>query len=303
MTFRAITVSDYGTIRPFFAQNPYNLSIYSPASLIAWSNQMQTAGYDIFNGTLLVSGELTGHTDERYLILPVSAEPPRSAVELHSLARKLEFDRYWYVPGDFLETLDFSELNRLFILKEQPEYEDYIYLADDLMHLRGNRFSKKRNLMHQFSREYVNRNRVEIHPIHTEHAEECIEFIEMWCENYECAVDQELALTCEKKALSITLKNIDLFESMGIFIRIDGKISALGIGSRLNRTTATLNFEKAFSTVKGLYQYLDNECAKRLFSEYKYINKESDMNLPNLAESKQSYNPIMRIKSFELRIR
>ena len=90
---------------------------------------------------------------------------------------------------------------------------------------------------------------------------------------------------------------------MGILIRIDGAVSAFGIGSRLNRTTATLNFEKAFSGIKGLYQFLDNECAKRLFSEFQYINKESDMNLPNLAESKQSYNPVLRVKSFALTLR
>ena len=88
-----------------------------------------------------------------------------------------------------------------------------------------------------------------------------------------------------------------------ILVRIDDAVSAIGIGSRLNRTTATLNFEKALSGIKGLYQFLDNECAKRLFNEFQYINKESDMNLPNLAESKQSYNPILRVKSFALTLR
>jgi hypothetical protein len=48
---------------------------------------------------------------------------------------------------------------------------------------------------------------------------------------------------------------------------------------------------------------LDNECAKRLFMGFQYINKESDMNLPNLAETKQSYNPVLRIKSFALTLR
>lgn len=66
---------------------------------------------------------------------------------------------------------------------------------------------------------------------------------------------------------------------------------------------ATLNFEKAFSGIKGLYQYLDNECAKKLFKGFRYINKESDMNLPNLAEAKQSYHPLFRVKSFSLTLR
>jgi uncharacterized protein len=89
-------------------------------------------------------------------------------------------------------------------------------------------------------------------------------------------------------------------ESKGILVRVDGKVSAFGIGSLLNGTTAVLNFEKADSGIKGLYQFLDNECARRLFSGFLYINKESDMNIPNLAESKQSYNPMLRIKSYTL---
>jgi len=74
-------------------------------------------------------------------------------------------------------------------------------------------------------------------------------------------------------------------------------------GSLLSNCVSLQHFEKAFSGIKGLYQFLDNECAKRLFSEFQYINKESDMNLPNLAESKQSYNPVLRVRSFALILR
>jgi hypothetical protein len=133
--------------------------------------------------------------------------------------------------------------------------------------------------------------------------EECLTFLEIWCDEHMCDVEQASSLACEKEALVTTLHNIEYFGSRGILVRLDGRVSAFGIGSRLNNSMATLNFEKAFSSIKGLYQYLDNECAKRIFNEYKYINKESDMNLPNLAESKQSYNPVMRIKSFALKLR
>ena len=303
MNFQTITVSDYGKIKAFFAQHPYQLSIYSPASIIAWSNQMHTARYAISGETLLIASDVLDRPDTHYLILPISAAAPRSPAELHILARKLGFDRYCFVPGDFIETLNRSELNDLFILEEQEEYEDYVYLTEDLIRLKGNKYSKKRNLIHQFSREYLHRNRVEVQPIAAGHVEECIEFLDLWCERHDCDADQASDLACEKNALITTLRHLDILESRGILIRIDGKISALGIGSRLNKTTATFNFEKAFSDIKGLYQYLDNECAKRLFSEYKYINKESDMNLPNLAESKQSYYPVLRIKSFTLLLR
>lgn len=303
MNFTPLDVSDYNTLKTFFAEQHYSLSIYSPAPLIAWSNLNFRSRYVVANGILFIAGEPEDHPEDRHLILPVSRERVFSPVELHRFARELGFKQYWYAPGDYLEMLDRSELEALFSAEEQREFADYIYLTEDLIRLKGNKFSKKRNLIHQFSREYLRKGRVSVEDIRKDHIDECLQFLEIWCAEHECDVDQNSSLACEKAALITTLKNIEHFESIGMLIRIDGAVSAFGIGSRLNRTTATLNFEKAFSGIKGLYQFLDNECAKRLFSEFQYINKESDMNLPNLAESKQSYNPVLRVKSFALILR
>jgi hypothetical protein len=144
---------------------------------------------------------------------------------------------------------------------------------------------------------------VRVEEILPQDVDECLQFLEIWCEQHDCDTDQESNLACEKNAVITTLKNMTVFESMGIQVRVDGKVSAFGVGSRLNETTAVLNFEKADSAIKGLYQFLDNECAKRLFRGYFYVNKESDMNLPKLADSKQSYNPVLRIQSYTLKLR
>lgn len=303
MTFKELAISDYDTLKTFFTKQPYNLCVYSPASLIAWSNRTFRSFYAVTDGVLLIACERKDHPEDRHLILPISQERLYTPSELYRFARQLGHERYWYVPGDYLETLDHSELEALFSLEEQKEFADYIYLTEDLIKLKGNKFSKKRNLIHQFFREYMWRGRVTVENIHKEQIEECLKFLEIWCNEHACDVDQESSLACEKDALITTLNNIEQLESKGILVRVDGTVSAFGIGSRLNETTATLNFEKAFSTIKGLYQFLDNECAKRLFGEFTYVNKESDMNLSNLAESKQSYNPIMRIKSFALILR
>ena len=303
MNFKPVDVSDYEILKAFFNEQPYSLSIYSPSSIIAWSSPIHRTFYTIADGTLFIAGDKENHPEDRHLILPVSPKAHFPPSELHRLARRLGFDRYWYAPEDYLETLVRSELDAFFAVEEQREFDDYVYLTEDMIHLRGNKFSKKRNLLHQFAREYLRKDRVEVEVIRPEHIEGCLNFLEIWCERHKCDVDRESSLACEKNALIITLNNMERLESKGILIRIDGEVSAFGIGSRLNRTTAALNFEKAFSEIKGLYQFLDNECAKRLFSKSRYINKESDMNIPNLAESKQSYNPVFRIKSYHLILR
>ena len=52
--------------------------------------------------------------------------------------------------------------------------------------------------------------------------------------------------------------------------------------------------------IKGLYQYFDQLCTDRLLNGYRYINKESDMDVPGLAKAKKSYHPVMKIKSYKL---
>jgi uncharacterized protein len=303
MKFKSVSVSDYEILKPFFSNLPYHLSIYSPASIIAWSYHTFKAYYAIKNGTLFIAGQSEEQPDNRHLILPLSHQRVFTPSGLRDAAINLGFDRYWYAPGDYLESLDRKEMEACFVLEEQQEFADYVYLTEELTHLRGNKFSKKRNLINQFSREYLRKDRVRVEEIFPDNVEECLKFLESWCEQHECDEEQESNLLCEKNAVTTTLKNMARLESKGILVRVDGKVSAFGIGSTLNGTTAVLNFEKADSGIKGLYQFLDNECARRLFSGFIYINKESDMNIHNLAESKQSYNPILRIKSYTLSLR
>ncbi|HNY73337.1 MAG TPA: phosphatidylglycerol lysyltransferase domain-containing protein, partial [Syntrophales bacterium] len=96
------------------------------------------------------------------------------------------------------------------------------------------------------------------------------------------------------------LLHLDKLEMRSLFIRIDGEVCAFCISSHLGPDMGVMNFEKALPHIRGLYQYLDNECAKTLFPGYRYINKESDMGLPALAESKNSYHPVRKIRAYRL---
>ncbi len=301
--FKPVAVSDYPILKRYFSEHPYSLSIYTPASIIAWSNDVFEAHYLIEDDILFIGSEASEHAEDRHLILPLSRDKSFSIQDLYRYAGKYGFDRYWYVPGDYLEQCDRAFLDSHFEVEEQPEFDDYVYRADDLIGLRGNKYSKKRNLIHQFTRGYLMDGRVQVEAIQKSNVGECLQFLEIWCEQHACDIEQQTSLACEKKAVVTTLENIGPLESWGLLVRIDGVVSAFGIGSRLNGTTAILNFEKADANIKGLYQYLDNQCAKTLFNGFAYINKESDMNLPNLAESKQSYHPLLRVKSFSLILR
>ncbi len=303
MKFKPIVPADFPKLKKFFQRQQYRLCAYSLPSIIAWNSEEFQPYAAIDGKSLIVSGEFATRIENRHLMLPISLSKDYPPPQLHDLAVKLEFDKYWFVPEDYLQQYGKAFVESFFEVKEQKDFEDYIYTTDDLARLKGNKYSRKRNLIHQFERSYVDRGRVTIEKIAPSFIPECIDFHEKWCEERDCDMEEDEALFCERQAAINTLENIELFELEGILLRIDGEINAFGIASRLTESMGVLHFEKAFASIKGLYQYFDRECARRLFKGCSYINKESDMSVPGLAKAKKSYHPVMTVKSYTLTVR
>jgi hypothetical protein len=300
MKLLPLKTDDYTVLKPFFENQRYRLCVYSLPSLLSWINDEYQPFGAIDGDALIVAAEFNRQKEKRHLILPISSHRQYSPEALHALARQLGYSAFWFVPDDYLQQYEIKRVESLFTIREQEEFDDYVYRTSDLAELKGNKYSKKRNLISQFSREYVEKDRVCIQPITMEHVPDCIRFLNEWCEERGCDADMKDDLACERQAAVNTIEHLDVFSSQGLLLRVDGKVSAFGIGSYLTSTMGVLHFEKAFSRIKGLYQYLDSQCARLLFKGCVFINKESDMNVPGLAKAKRSYYPVMRIKSYEL---
>jgi hypothetical protein len=52
-----------------------------------------------------------------------------------------------------------------------------------------------------------------------------------------------------------------------------------------------VHYEKGSPDYDGIYKAINSETAKILQKDIKFINRESDMNLPGLRQAKMSYNP------------
>jgi hypothetical protein len=88
-----------------------------------------------------------------------------------------------------------------------------------------------------------------------------------------------------------------------VLVRVHGEICGFAFGARLSEDTFVLNFEKALDNIKGLYQFLDNELARRLPPHYVFINKESDLGKPGLIKTKESYYPVKKTLSYTLTLK
>lgn len=300
MKFTPITLSDFQTLKPYFDGQPHELCSYLLPSIIAWTGNSFEAFQSIAGDELIISARVK---DRRCLFLPLAPLDRIPPQRLQDLSLEAEIPTFFPVPGQYLKHYGKKQLAALFHIEEMPKHSDYVYRMEDLSQLKGNKYSKKRNLINQFERAYLNEGRVVVAPITPADTDECVDFLEEWCLSNNCDGKDKDDLACEKEAAKYTLRHLETFGSKSLLLRIDGEICAFGIGARLTEGMGVLNFEKAFADIKGLYQYFDRECARQLFPGFQYINKENDMGEPGLRKAKKSYHPARIVKAYQLTVR
>jgi len=291
---------DYDAYKPYFRNQSYELCIYTLPSMIVWTNSLARHFVEIREDMLLIYIDFPKGHAETHLIMPISPERIIEPEALSEICSFVDLPAISNVPESYINHFGRKRIAAFFQIEEQPEYEDYVYKTEDLSFLKGNKYAKKRNLISQFKKEYVNKNRVNIEQISNANAQDCLVFLEKWCEEKDCAEKRDKVLACEREAAINAITYNESIGIQGILLRIDGEVNAFGMASALNSNTGVLHFEKAFSSVKGLYQYFDRECARQLFVGYPLINKENDMSVPEIAHAKNSYFPAIKVKSFML---
>jgi hypothetical protein len=280
------------------------MCVYSLPSILVWQTARFYPQAAVVDDMAVIALEYNPPKQHhRHMLLPVAGQRMVPPETLHDLAADFGFDKFRSVPEPYIEAFGKERIDRRFHIREQPDFTDYIYRQEDLAELRGNRYAKKRNLIRQFHRSHVSGNRVCVSAMGPADIPECLRFLDRWYENRRQGADSPGGLSSERMAAKNALDHIHILPLRGLCLRIDGKLSAFGIAAAVTETMGTLLFQKADSTVKGLYQYFDQACAKRLFADFTEINKESDLGVPGIARSKRSYHPARYIRSYELVLR
>ena len=167
---------------------------------------------------------------------------------------------------------------------------DYVYNIDDLADLKGRRYQKKRNHVNKFRSLYPDA-KTEVMT-----ASDLPEVREMAAKWYEARqrMDPTGSYTLEQVALE---RAFDYFERLnldGMVLRIEGKIVAFTMASRLSEDTMDVHFEKALEDIDGAYPAINQAFAQYLrqkYPEIRYLDREEDMGLEGLRKAKLSYCP------------
>jgi uncharacterized protein len=88
----------------------------------------------------------------------------------------------------------------------------------------------------------------------------------------------------------------------GLAIEVDGKKEGFIIGEPLTPDTFVVHFAKTSRHIRGLYQYMYQELAKKLTTRFKWMNWEQDLGLEPLRHAKLEYHPTTLLKKGRLMI-
>lgn len=183
-----------------------------------------------------------------------------------------------------------------YTLQNDRDSADYIYEAEKLRTLSGRTLHKKKNLINAFIRE--NDGHFSYERLSCKDKEEIKEFHEKWLDERRI-YDKYNCIDTEEEGVWRLLSNCDSIDCRMGGIRIDGRLAAYTIGSYSESIRcAFIHIEKADSSIKGLYNYINQQFLIHEFPDAVYVNREDDLGQENLRKAKLSYKPIRLEEKF-----
>lgn len=296
IVFQPLQMEDKKVIESFLSRFPHRLSYYTFPSLVIW-NQVEHYEWSICSEqTLFIARH--ARDGKRHIHQPIGIFPDECADELLADIQRLDYPiSIFGVNAQFIEEHP-SFVSHFDVINERGS-ANYIYRTEDLAFLKGKAYSPKRNLISQAKRQYE----WTVETLDYNKASEYISTMEMFWEE-SSSKQISTSLKNELIVFKFAMKHFAELELRGIVIKIDGKLRAFSIFDKLNSDTIVIRFEKADRTYQGLYQVVNQEAAKFIYSQgFSLINREEDLNLPGLRQAKLSYHPIEIYPSFTLELK
>ena len=295
--FKQIELSDKDILDNFFMQTQNQISDTTFTNLYMW-RRCYAVRWAVVEGHLVVQPNAW----ESSWVLPpyghtYDDDDFKSAVEI--LADEFHDAGKEFVIRGITER-EKDRMERIwpdrFAFTEERDIADYIYNGDDLRELKGRKYSKKRNHLNAFLREYPD---YEFHELTKENVPEVLDFLEYWYGEQNKSGNLLDSLLCEREAVYDALMAIDELAYVGGFIRIDGRIVALTMGEKVNEDTVVIHIEKAFAEYRGLYAAINKVYLNHIWPTITYVNREEDMGLEGLRRAKESYYPAYLLMKYK----
>ena len=298
-----ITIENRPLLEEYLNGFEYRTSGLSYSSLYMW-REINEFSWDMIGDYMCMCG--VSHLElEEGIILPFMLPPltktgsyDKESLRETIMKAKEHFDKKGepfslrLVPAHVVEIIK-EAVPELTWVEDRPNY-DYIYLTQDLVDLKGKGLHSKKNHLNYFKKTFE----YEYVPLTSQMADEAMAFIEAFNRRKEIPPTEMELLKMEEEAMKDVFANLEKVGYIAGAIRIDGNIEAVVVGGKLGSETIVEHVEKANTNFRGSYQAINNEFCKQVVSWAKYINREEDMDIPNLRKAKLSYKPAILLEKY-----
>lgn len=271
-----------------FTKNKFSISDFNFTNLYLWSFGEDTK-YKIEDDILLIKSI---YNNKKYYYMPIPREENQKTLSLIKekikkiIAKKIPifyFSEYWKkkLENDF----EFIESRASF---------DYIYSIQDLVCLKGRKYSKKKNRINKFLKNYS----YTYEKISKNNIQEIIDFQKEW--NLNNNANNEEILRNENEGILSILENYFFLDLKGGLLKVENKVVAYTIGGVLDEKSVVIYIEKALIDYVGAYQFINMKFLQEEFLTYEFVNREDDFGIEGLREAKLSYHPLTLLKKFNI---
>jgi hypothetical protein len=276
------------THRPFlsvrFRQMNLNISDYTFANVYLFRN---ISRYEIITKDCGTFISAYNRQDQNY-IMPLDNLHDCSLDTLRGLLTANSF--FFPIPEEWLP---FFPNNKFCVTSDDSE-SDYMYLTKNMATFAGKTYTRHRNHLNQFIGAFCPEQR----PLSGDTLSDSLKILRQW--------QDESVLTASKTDFALCAEALQKFSELalwGTIYYIENEPAGFIIGEALNKDTFCLHFAKASKTYHGIYEFMFNDTAKQLQSQYKYLNLEEDMGNKNLRKTKSSYGPERILKKYRVSLK
>lgn len=283
LSFRPLQMSDASLIRSFLQHFRERLCDYTMSGLLLWRDYFRTE--IAIDGELLFVRHIIRGANQTVFGYPQGPEPLRHNGVERILAHCRENGE-----KPVLCNVTAGELNILqsqyAVRSANPERDwfDYLYAAEDLAEMAGRRYAGQRNHISQFRRAFPE---ARYEPLSAGLIEPAKAFLGHLAARQEHPTDMLLE---EYRALNEVLENLSAYGVFGGLLMDGERVLALSLGETLGNTMF-VHTEKADPDAPGAYQMIAREFARHNAEGLRWINREEDMGIEGLRQSKLRYHP------------
>lgn len=291
MQLKPLTINDLPLFNHFYRLSGYEGFNTNVITMLMWNHEYHVHFYA--NDHYLVS--LCQYNHLLFWNMPLTTKEYYQEAIDFMLAYSKEKGIPCFIDGVLNEPCEWIETlypNHFKMVKERFAY-DYIYERLPLQNLAGKKMQKRRNQFNNFIKHFDGKYTYQ--PLDKDDLQEVLSLVDYWSIQKE----DQASIEIEKKGIEFLLKHLDDLPIKTGCLRIDGRMVAFIIGSLLNHETIQIHVEKGDIAYSGVYVAILKLFLEHEYPEALWINREDDMGLAYLRESKLRLHPQRLIeKSF-----